>query len=131
MAEGKGGAWQGEEALLKGEQVWVPALVVKAGGPCPRRGAAGLQWLGQVDGAESEAIPLKEARGGGPSALSHLQLGLILAVLVNQVRHGRGNFSIGQSLAPICHFHRGLRLGRGKGVLGLPRRQLGPILQAA
>lgn len=48
---GEGGAWQGEGALLKGQQVWVRALIVKAGGPCPRRGATVLRRLGQADGA--------------------------------------------------------------------------------
>ena len=73
-AEGKGGSAGAEEALLKGQQVWVRALDVKAGGPCPRRRAAVLQRLSQADGAQAEleTISLDEARGGGPSALSHL-----------------------------------------------------------
>lgn len=50
-----------------------------------RRGwAAVLRRLGQADGAQAEfeAISLHEARGGGPSALSHLELGVVLAVFV-------------------------------------------------
>lgn len=60
--------------LLKGQQVWVKALIVKAGGPCLRSGATVLPGLGKADGAQAEfeAIPLNEARGGGSSVLSCL-----------------------------------------------------------
>lgn len=62
------------DTLLKGQQVWVKALIVKTGGPCPWRWAAVLPGLSQADGTqgESEAIPLNGVRGGGFSALSHL-----------------------------------------------------------
>lgn len=61
------------------------ALIVEAGGPSLRRGAAILPGLSQADGAQAEfeAIPLDEAGGGGPSALSHFQLGFLLAILVD------------------------------------------------
>lgn len=63
-----------QDTLLKGEQVWVKALVVKTGGPCPRRRVAALPGLSQADGAQAEleAIPLNGAKGGGFSALSCL-----------------------------------------------------------
>lgn len=69
------GAQQGrQETLLKGQQVWVKALIVKAGGPCLWRWAALLPGLSQADGAQAEfeAISLNGARGGGFSALSCL-----------------------------------------------------------
>lgn len=76
-------------ALLKGQQVWVRALIFNTGGPRPWRWAAVLRRLGQADGAQAEfeAISLHEARGGGPSALSHLELGVVLAVFVDEIRY--------------------------------------------
>lgn len=61
-----------QEILLKGQQVWVKAFIVKAGSPCLRRWAAVLPGLGQADGAQAEfeAISLNGARGGGFLALS-------------------------------------------------------------
>lgn len=63
-----------QEPLLKGQQVWVKALIVKAGGPGLCRWAAVAPGLSQADGAQAEfeAISLRGARGGGFSALSCL-----------------------------------------------------------
>ena len=127
---GKGRSAGADAALLKGQQVWVRALIVNAGGPRLGRWAAVLQRLGQADGAQAEfeAISLHEARGGGPSALSRLELGVVLAVLVDEVRYRHGSLSIRQSVAPVHHLRGGLWLGSigwaglgGRQDLGLPR----------
>lgn len=74
------GGWQSredvqqgrQENLLKGQQVWVKAFIVKAGSPCLGRWAAVLPGLSQADGAQAEfeAISLNGARGGGFPDLS-------------------------------------------------------------
>lgn len=86
-----------QEILLKGQQVWVKALTVKAGSPCLQRGAVVLPGLSQADGAQAEleAISLNGARGGGFPALSCLSLGFLLGVLVYQVRYQQGHLTIG------------------------------------
>lgn len=73
-----------QEILLKGQQVWVKALIVKAGSPCLWSWAAALPGLSQADGAQAqfETISLHEAKGRGFPALSCLQLGFFLGILV-------------------------------------------------
>lgn len=75
---GSGGGGAG--ALLKGQQVGVWALIVQAGGPRPRTGAAVLRRLGQAGFA---AVCGDGAWGGGRPALRGLQPRLIQAVLVD------------------------------------------------
>jgi hypothetical protein len=72
--KGRGCSVGRQGALLKGQQVWVRALIVQAGGPCPRWGTAVFPGLIQVHGAQAEfeAIPLYKTRGGGSSVLHRL-----------------------------------------------------------
>lgn len=101
----------------KGQQVWVRA-------PMSLRSWLPRRWLpssgdsGQADGAQAEfeAISLHEARRG-PSALSHLELGVVLAVFVDKVRYRHRNLSVGQRYprAPLVVASSGWEASAGLG----------------